>query len=116
MKYGLIAGNGDFPFLVLEGAKKQGESLAVVAIKEETDKRIEETASKFTWVGIGQLGKMISFFKDEGVTRAIMAGQVNMRAIVRAVPDMRMLKQLWICRSATQFTYRGEASELAKTN
>ena len=74
MKYGLIAGNGDFPFLVLEGARKQGESLAVVAIREETDERIEEGAGKFVWVGIGQLGKMISFLKDEGVTKVIMAG------------------------------------------
>ncbi|MBA4182886.1 MAG: LpxI family protein, partial [Acidobacteria bacterium] len=77
MKFGLIAGNGRFPFLVVEGAKKQGASLAVVAIKEETDKRIEEIAEKIIWVGIGQLGKMISFFKQEAVEQAIMAGQVR---------------------------------------
>ena len=96
MKYGLIAGNGDFPFLVLEGARKQGESLAVVAIKEETDKRIEKSAAKFVWVGIGQLGKMISFFKDEGTTKVIMAGQVkHVQLFSGAVPDVRMLKMLW---------------------
>jgi DUF1009 family protein len=63
MKFGLIAGNGNFPFLVVEGARKQGAALSVVAIKEETDRRIEEVAEKVVWVGIGQLGKMISFSK-----------------------------------------------------
>ena len=74
MKYGLIAGNGKFPFLVVEGARKQGVPLSVVAIREETDKKIEEVAEKVIWVGIGQLGKMISFFRNEGVSKAIMAG------------------------------------------
>ncbi|MEJ7862774.1 MAG: hypothetical protein WKF90_14180, partial [Pyrinomonadaceae bacterium] len=68
MTFGLIAGNGQFPFLVVEGARKQGASLAVVAIKEETDPKIEQIAEKLIWVGIGQLGKMISFFKSENVS------------------------------------------------
>ena len=51
--------------------------MSVVAIKEETDKRIEEVADKVLWVGIGQLGKIISFFKKEGVSKVIMAGQVK---------------------------------------
>lgn len=96
MKFGLIAGNGKFPFLVLEGAKKQGASLAVVAIKEETDKRIEEFADKVLWVGIGQLGRMISFFKKEGVEKAMMAGQVkHVQIFSGALPDLRMIKMLW---------------------
>ena len=116
MKYGLIAGNGDFPFLVLEGARKQGESLAVVAIKEETDERIEEVAAKFVWVGIGQLGKMISFFKDEGVTKVIMAGQVkHVQLFSGAVPDVRMLKMLWnLPRRNTDSLIGGIAAELEK--
>ena len=96
MKFGLIAGNGKFPFLVVEGAKKQGASLAVVAIKEETDERIEEIAEKIIWVGIGQLGKMISFFKQEAVERAIMAGQVkHVQIFFGALPDLRMIRMLW---------------------
>ena len=96
MKFGLIAGNGKFPFLVVEGAKKQGESLAVVAIKEETDKRIEGIAEKIIWVGIGQLGKMISFFKQEAVEQAIMAGQVrHIQIFSGALPDLRMIRMLW---------------------
>ncbi len=77
MKYGLIAGNGKFPFLVLEGAKRAGASVAVAAIREETDPKIESLADKVTWIGIGQLGKMLRFFKNEGVEKAIMAGQVK---------------------------------------
>ncbi len=96
MKFGLIAGNGEFPFLVVEGAKKQGVPLYVVAIREETDKRIEEIAEKVVWVSIGQLGKMISFFKKEGVKQAIMAGQVkHVQIFSGALPDLRMIKMLW---------------------
>ncbi len=96
MKYGLIAGNGQFPFLAVEGAKKAGASLSVVAIKEETDKRIEEVAEKVIWVGIGQLGKMISFFQKEGVTKAMMCGQVkHVQIFSGALPDLKMIKMLW---------------------
>jgi DUF1009 family protein len=96
MKYGLIAGNGQFPFLVIEGARKAGASLSVVAIKEETDKRIEEVAEKVIWVGIGKLGRMISFFKQEGVEKALMAGQVkHVQIFSGALPDLKMIKMLW---------------------
>src|SRR5262245_36378206 len=96
MKVGLIAGNGQFPFLVVDGARKAGVPLAVAAIKEETDKRIDEVADTVQWVGIGQLGKMISHFKRHGVTSAIMAGQVkHVQIFSGALPDIRMFKMLW---------------------
>src|SRR5262249_43283522 len=76
-KIGLIAGNGRFPFLVLEGARAEGVEMAVAAIKEETDPTIENFAGTVEWVSVGHLGKLIKFFKREGVTRAIMAGQVK---------------------------------------
>lgn len=116
MKYGLIAGNGKFPFLVAEGARKAGASLAVVAIKEETDPNIEKVADKLTWVGIGQLGKMISFFKDQGVEKAIMAGQVkHVQIFSSAIPDLRMVKMLWnLPRRNTDALIGGVAAELAK--
>ncbi len=116
VKFGLIAGNGKFPFLVVEGAKKQGASLSVVAIKEETDKSIEEIAEKVIWVGIGQLGKMISFFKNEGVEKAIMAGQVkHVQIFSGAFPDWRMTKMLYnLPRRNTDSLIGGIASELAK--
>jgi DUF1009 family protein len=96
MRYGLIAGNGKFPLLVAQGARRAGDSLSVAAIHEETDPVIERLADRVEWVGIGQLGKMIRFFKDEGVEQAIMAGQVrHVQIFSRAVPDARMLKLLW---------------------
>jgi len=95
MKFGLIAGNGKFPFMVVEGARQQGARMVVAAIREETDPSIEELADRVEWVGIGQLGRMIRFFKDEGVEKAIMAGQVkHVQIFSRAVPDARMLKVL----------------------
>ncbi len=118
MKFGLIAGNGKFPFLVVEGAKRAGASLAVVAIREETDKSIEEVAEKVVWVGIGQLGKMISFFKKEGVEKAIMAGQVkHIQIFSGAFPDWRMAKMLYnLPRRNTDSLIGGIAAELEKDN
>ncbi len=95
MRYGLIAGNGRFPFMVVEGARRAGVSLSVAAIREETDPKIEQEVERLTWVGVGQLGKMIRFFKGEGVEKAIMAGQVkHVQIFSRAIPDARMLKML----------------------
>lgn len=115
MKLGLIAGNGKFPFLVLEGAKRAGASVAVAAIREETDPAIEGLADRFTWVGIGQLGKMLRFFKNEGVEQAIMAGQVkHVQIFSSAIPDVRMLKMLLrLPRRNTDALIGAVAGELA---
>ncbi|MFN2531652.1 MAG: LpxI family protein [Pyrinomonadaceae bacterium] len=95
MKFGLIAGNGKFPLMVLEAAKKAGEQVAVAAIREETDPRIDQLAETVTWIGIGQLGRMIRFFKQQDVQKAMMAGQVkHVQIFGRAIPDARMLKVL----------------------
>ncbi|MDM7924056.1 MAG: UDP-2,3-diacylglucosamine diphosphatase LpxI [Pyrinomonadaceae bacterium] len=116
MKYGLIAGNGRFPFLVVEGAKKAGASLSVVAIKEEADPTIEQIAGKVKWVGIGQLGKMIDHFKKEGVGKAMMAGQVkHVQIFSGALPDVRMLKMLWnLPKRNTDSLIGGVAAEMGK--
>jgi DUF1009 family protein len=116
MKYGLIAGNGQFPFLVVEGAKRRGAELSIVAIREETDPAIDQAASDVRWVGIGQLGKMIGHFKANGVEKVIMAGQVkHVQIFSGAVPDVRMLKMLWnLPRRNTDALIGGVASELAK--
>jgi DUF1009 family protein len=96
MRYGLIAGNGRFPLLALEGARREGIELAVAAIREETDPAIENIASTVEWISVGHLGKLIKFFKREGVTRAIMAGQVKHVQIFKlnALPDLRMARML----------------------
>lgn len=116
MNYGLIAGNGQFPILVLDGARRQGVEMSVVAIKEETDKAIGEHAGDVRWVGIGQLGKMISYFKDRSVDRVIMAGQVkHVQLFSSAMPDVRMVKMLWrLPRRNTVALIGGIAAELAK--
>src|SRR5919112_2280959 len=116
MRYGLIAGNGKFPFLVVEGARKAGVPLAVAAIREETDPAIERVAERVVWVGIGQLGKMIRFFKREGVEKAIMAGQVrHVQIFGGALPDVRMLKLLLsLPRRNTDALIGGVAAELAR--
>ncbi len=115
MRYGLIAGNGRFPFLVIEGARRAGIELVVAAIREETDPQIERAARRVTWVGLGQLGKMIRFFKREGVERAIMAGQVkHVQIFSGAIPDVRMLKLLLkLPRRNTDALIGGIADELA---
>lgn len=96
MKYGLIAGNGRFPFLVLEGARREGVELAVAAISEETDQSLASLATTLEWVSVGQLGKLIKFFKREQVTHVMMAGQVKHVQIFKlnALPDLRMAKML----------------------
>lgn len=116
MKFGLIAGNGRFPFLVAEGARRAGASLAVVAIREEADPEIEQLADIVQWVGIGQLGKMISFFKSEGVSKAMMAGQVkHVQIFSGALPDLRMIKMLWsLPQRNTDALIGGVADEMSR--
>ncbi|HMQ02535.1 MAG TPA: UDP-2,3-diacylglucosamine diphosphatase LpxI [Pyrinomonadaceae bacterium] len=116
MRYGLIAGNGEFPFLVIEGARKQGVELAVAAIREEADPAVEKAAGETKWVGLGQLGKMISFFKEKGVEEVMMAGQVkHVQLFSGVLPDPRMLKMLWgLPRRNTNALIGGVADELQK--
>ena len=94
-KYGLIAGNGKFPFLVLEAARSQGIEMVVAAIKEETFPEIEKHAKTVHWMSLGQLGKLIKTFKAEGVSDAIMAGQVKHKQIFSSIiPDLKMIQLL----------------------
>src|SRR5438309_4926407 len=95
-KLGLIAGNGKFPFLVLDAARAQGLDVVVAAIKEETFPEIESRgAVAVHWVSLGELSKLIETFKREGVHRAIMAGQVKDKQIFSSIrPDWRLAKLL----------------------
>jgi DUF1009 family protein len=82
MRLGLIAGNGRFPFLVLDAARGLGHDVTVVALKDETFPELADLAARrpaadFHWISIGQLGTLIKLFKDAGVTQAVMAGQVK---------------------------------------
>jgi len=79
VKLGLIAGNGKFPLILAANAKIEGVEVIAVALNEETDPGIADVASKVYWLSLTQLGKLISTFKKEGVTKAVMAGQVVKR-------------------------------------
>jgi len=94
--WGLIAGNGRFPFLVLQGARSQGIEMAVIAIKEEADAELAKFAQKLHWVSLGELSKAIELLKQEGVTQAVMAGQVKHNKIFSAIrPDWKLAKLLF---------------------
>jgi UDP-2,3-diacylglucosamine hydrolase len=93
--WGLIAGNGRFPFLVLEGARSQGIEMAVIAIKEEAAPELEKIAKVLHWVSLGELSKTIELLQQEGVTQAVMAGQVKHNKIFSAIrPDWKLAKLL----------------------
>lgn len=100
MKLGLIAGNGRFPFLILEAARAQGLPVAVAAIREETDAEIEGIAASDAgvtvhWLSLGELSRLIDTFHKEGVTQAVMAGQVKHKQIFSSIrPDWRLAKLL----------------------
>jgi DUF1009 family protein len=95
-RLGLIAGNGTFPFLVLDAARAQGYEVVVAAIREEAFPEIEtKGAAAVHWLSLGELSKLIDTFKAEGVTRAIMAGQVKHKQIFSSIkPDWRLAKLL----------------------
>jgi DUF1009 family protein len=95
-RLGLIAGNGKFPFLVIDAARAQGFEVVVAAIREEAFPEIESKgAASVHWLSLGELSKLIDTFKAEGVTRAVMAGQVKHKQIFSAIkPDWRLAKLL----------------------
>src|SRR5256886_13824120 len=94
--WGLIAGNGRFPFLVLEGARSQGIDMAVIALKEEASQELEKIAKRLHWVSLGELSKTIDLMHQEGVKQAVMAGQVKHNKIFSAIrPDWKLAKLLF---------------------
>ncbi|MGA8875139.1 MAG: UDP-2,3-diacylglucosamine diphosphatase LpxI [Candidatus Korobacteraceae bacterium] len=95
-RIGLIAGNGKFPFLVLDAARSKGLEVVVAAIKEEAFPEIEQHgAAAVYWLSLGELSKLIETFKRENITRAIMAGQVKHKQIFSSIkPDWRLAKLL----------------------
>ena len=104
-RLGLIAGNGRFPFLLLEAARAHGLTVVVAAIKEETDVEMDVRAESDAgvivhWLSLGELSKLIETFKREGVSRAVMAGQVRHKQIFSSIrPDWRLAKLLMSLRT-----------------
>ena len=105
MKLGLIAGNGRFPFLLLDAARAQGFPVVVAAIREETEAEIDERAAADSgitvhWLSLGELSRLIETFQKEGVAMAVMAGQVKHKQIFSSIrPDWRLAKLLLNLRS-----------------
>jgi hypothetical protein len=99
-KLGLIAGNGRFPFLLLDAARAHGTEVIVAAIREETDIEMDTRAARdagvhVQWLSLGELSRLIEFFHREGVTQAVMAGQVKHKQIFSSIrPDWRLAKLL----------------------
>lgn len=97
---GLIAGNGRFPFLLLDAARAHGREVVVAAIKEETDPEMDARAAadagvRVYWLSLGELSRLIETFQQEGVTQAVMAGQVKHKQIFSSIrPDWRLAKLL----------------------
>lgn len=99
MRIGLIAGNGRFPFLVLDAARAQGHDVTIIAAKEEAFPELNDAAKRtgaaIHWISIAHLGKCISLLKDDGITQAVMAGQVKHTKIFSGlIPDWQMGKVL----------------------
>jgi len=105
-KLGLIAGNGRFPFLLLDAARAHGLDVVVAAIKEETEQEMDDRAARepqhirVHWISLGELSRLIETFQREGVTRAVMAGQVKHKQIFSSIrPDWRLAKLLMNLRT-----------------
>jgi len=94
-RLGLIAGNGRFPFLVLNAARARGMEVVVAAIREEAFPEIEKEGARVHWMSLGELSKLIDTFHREGVTQAVMAGQVKHKQIFSSIkPDWKLAKLL----------------------
>src|SRR5260370_12710469 len=95
MPYGLIAGNGRFPILALEEARRLGHQVVAIAPREEASPEVEAIAWRCHWISIGELGKLIEILKTEGITEIMMAGQVKHARIFSSIrPDWRLVKLL----------------------
>jgi DUF1009 family protein len=95
MRYGLIAGNGRFPLLALESARRLGHDITVIAIEEEASREVETLAPHCHWLSLGQLSRLIDILKEEGITEVVMAGQVKHARIFSSIrPDWRLAKLL----------------------
>ncbi len=117
-KLGLIAGNGRFPFLLLDAARAHGLEVVVAAIKEETDAEMNARATsdvgiRVHWLSLGELSRLIETFKAEGVSRAVMAGQVKHKQIFSSIrPDWRLAKLLLNLRTRSTDVLLGAVAKV----
>ena len=93
-RYALIAGNGQFPLLVLKEARRQGVDMIVLAIREEAFPEIEQLGARVHWVSLGELQKALGILRQEAVRKAVLAGQVRHDKIFSDIPPDTFLAQL----------------------
>src|SRR6186997_2565757 len=122
MRLGLIAGNGRFPFLVLDAARGAGHDVTIVGLKDETFPELAEMAARppaaaFHWISLGQLGRLISVLKDAGVTQAVMAGQVkHTKLFADIVPDFTLAGVLMRLKSRNTDALISGIAEALRSN
>lgn len=120
MKLGLIAGNGRFPFLVLDAARRLGHEVTVVGLKEETDRDLEAVAGRhpaaaFHWISLGELGKCLSLLQQAGASHAVMAGQVKHVKIFSGVmPDLTFFSVLKRAKSLNTDAIIGAVADVMR--
>lgn len=119
MKLAIIAGNGRFPFLVLDAARSQGHDVTIIAIKEEASKDLESAAAgpprcDLHWVSIGHLGTFLRILKDAGVKTAVMAGQVKHVKIFGFVPDATAMALMFRLPARNTDALIGAVAELMR--
>jgi hypothetical protein len=118
MTLGLIAGNGRFPFLLLDAARAEGHAVVVAAIKEETDPEMDRRAAADSgvtvfWLSLGELSRLIDTFKEAGVAKAVMAGQVKHKQIFSSIrPDWRLAKLLLNLRTRSTDALLGAVAKV----
>ncbi len=118
MILGLIAGNGRFPFLLLDAARAEGHSVVVAAIRQETDPEIDRRAAAdpsitVHWLSLGELSRLIETFQEVGVTKAVMAGQVRHKQIFSSIrPDWRLAKLLLNLRTRSTDVLLGAVAKV----
>ena len=94
-KIGLIAGNRRFPFLVAQEAQKKGVAVTVAAIRGETDWGIKKVSHNISWFSLGEFKRMFDFFKENGINKVLMAGQISpARLFSREVRENREIQEL----------------------
>src|SRR6202158_5564755 len=122
MRLGLIAGNGRFPFLVLDAARSMGHDVTIIAAKEEAFADLNDAATRadaaIHWISLGQLGKCIGLMKDAGVTHAVMAGQVKHTKIFAGgiMPDVTFMSLLMKLPAKNTDGLIGAVAEVLKDN
>jgi DUF1009 family protein len=92
-RYAIIAGNGSFPFLVLDAARDQGIQPVVVAIKEEASPQLAEKASQIHWLSLGEVSKLLELLVAEGVEKVVLAGQVKHAQLFSSIKADGLVKR-----------------------